>query len=1000
MKFLISLLLICFWLQAAAQQSQRDSLENILRHTGADTSRVIILNKASALYYSNNPDKVRQYAEEAMTLARQLGYGRGIGRSYLSFGVYYLTQGQYQRAIDSTKRALPYFEQLNDELGIATVYSNVGLDLKHLGNLSQAADYYFKGLKLFEKGGNQINVAKTFNTIGVLFKEQEKYDQALYYYWQSFRKGAGVDPRSQAGALLNIGQIYQYKKDFPRAITYLNQSRSRFVALNEPLGLVMCDNNLGNIYLQMKQYDQAELLAQRALQRGKELNYTPNVITSLLILGDVRVQTNRAPDSFSYLDKAQSLAEKTHQQAGRLSVYKSLAEANAKTGNFTKAYQFQSRWIALKDSVFTQESAKKIAGVQADYKADKKQAEIELLKKDQQVSAVWRNSIGAGLLALLVIAGLVLSRQRLKIRSNQAVLTQSQLVTQTNKQLEAQTHLLEDQATVLLAQAQQLQALDETKSRFFTNVTHEFRTPLTLIIGTLSEKMHLLAENTETVIRRTEITVMYRNAQRLLHHINQLLDLSKIESHGLGLRLQTDDVKPLLTIVAGLFSSLAGQRHIRLSMHLSPHPLLVSHDAEQLEKVLTNLLSNAFKFTPDGGEITLRAEPIISGNSTFIQLIVEDSGIGIAPDQAERVFERFYQGVAPRTDRQPGTGVGLSLAKEIIQLHNGMIRVESKPGSGARFVVLLPVVDVDMPFVGNLVLKTALPGRVFSAFNLQPDRHPLPQVQARDERPLLLIVEDNDDVRTFIRNQMEPYYQVLEGENGLQGLQLAHDNLPDLVISDWMMPDMDGIEFCHRLKTDERISHIPFMLLTALASQDKLLTGLQTGADEYLTKPFDSRELLLRSQNLIASRRILRERFSREIRVQPKDITVTSADEKFLVRVIDLVEENMSDADFSAEQFGREIGMSRMQLHRKLVALTGQSASDFIRLMRLKRAAQLFESQTGNVSEIAYSVGFNSLSYFAKCFRDQFGVSPSTYQSRLCQSISSATEMVGEMGSV
>ena len=849
-----------------------------------------------------------------------------------------------------------------------------------MGNLPQAADYYFKSLKLFEKVGNQADVANTYNSIGVVFKNQEKYEQALYYYWQSFQKSAGLDPRGQAGALLNIGQIYEYKKDFPKAITYLNQSRSRFTSLNEPLGSVMCDNNLGIIYLKIKQYDRAELFARRALQRGTELSYTPSTITSLVTLGDIRVQTNRAGESFAFFDKARLLAEKIHQQTGRMSVYKGLAEANAQTGNFAKAYRFQSQWTALKDSAFTQESSKRIAGVQAEYQSEKKQAEIELLKKDRQAATVWRNSIGAGLLALLVIFGLVVSRQRLKIRSNQVRLAQSQLVTEKNEQLETQTHLLESQATVLTAQARQLQDMDEVKSRFFTNVTHEFRTPLTLIIGTLSDKFHRLTEDTETVIGRAEVTVMYRNARRLLHLINQLLDLSKLESGRLDLLLQTDDVKPLLNVVVALFSSLAGQRNIRLSVDLSPQCLSVSHDPDQLEKVVTNLLSNAFKFTPDGGEITVRAEPVMTDDKAFIQLTVDDSGIGIAPDQAERVFERFYQGVAPRVDRQPGTGVGLSLVKEIIELHNGTIHIESKSEPGARFVVQLPFVKAD-EVTGQPARNISQAGRFFSAVSPNPFSQPSPVVQANDERPLLLIAEDNEDVRTFIRHQMERHYRVLEGENGLQGLELAQNNLPDLIISDWMMPDMDGLEFCRRVKADERTSHIPFMLLTALSSQDKLLTGLQTGADAYLTKPFDSRELLIRTQNLIASRRKLHERFSREIRIQPKDITVTSADEKFLVRVLKTVEENMGNSNFSADQFGREVGLSRMQLHRKLVALTGQSSGDFIRLMRLKRAARLLEGQVGNVSEIAYAVGFNSLSYFTKCFRDQFNMPPNEYQS-------------------
>lgn len=965
---------------AVAQQNKRDSLETLLQHTGADTNRVILLNQAVGLYFSNNPKKAKQYAEQALGLAQELAYRRGIGRSYLSLGVYQWSQGDYQPAIQSAKTALPYFEELDDQPGLSSVYSAIGMNLRSLGDFSQAADNYFKSLRASEKAGDMASVVKIYNNIGIVFKYQEKYDQALYYYWQSFQKGAGFDVRNQAGVLANIGVIYQLKKKYSKAISYLNQARTRFAALNEPMGLVICDNDLGETYCRMAQYDRAEAVVQRALKASNELGYKPGLVSSLLSLGEIRLQTGRADESFAFLDKALPLVEQLKQQAGRLRVYKGLATAHAQTGDFARAYQFQSKWVALKDSAFNEESTKKIAGVQASYQFEKKQAEIELLKKDQQVAQLWRNTIGAGLLAALVIASLIVSRQRLKIRNDQVLLSQSRVVSEKNQQLEAQTQQLEKQAVVLTNQAHQLQELDEVKSRFFTNVTHEFRTPLTLIIGTLSEKLHLLASTPETVIRQGEVTVMYHNAERLLHLINQLLDLSKIESGQLDLRLQTEDIRSLLTVSADLFSSLAAQRNIQLSIQLSPQRLLVNHDAIQLEKVITNLLSNAFKFTPDGGEITVWAEPIQIDGAAFVQLIVDDSGIGIAPDQTERVFERFYQDTAPRVDRQPGTGVGLSLVKEIVDLHRGTIRIERKAGPGARFVIHLPLVESEQASISPSIHERLPVDSSFSVPIPAPDSSVV--VQANDERPLLLIVEDNEDVRAFIRNLMQPTYRVLECEDGLQGLTVAQEQLPDLIISDWMMPDMDGIELCRRTKTDERTSHIPFILLTALSAQDKRLTGLQTGADDYLTKPFDSRELLIRAQNLVASRRKLHERFSREVRIQPKDITVTSADEQFLARVIQIVEDNLSNADFSAEQFGKEAGLSRMQLHRKLVGLTGLAAGDFIRLMRLKRAAQLLDGRTGTVSEIAYGVGFNSLSYFAKCFRDQFGMLPTEYQGR------------------
>lgn len=968
---------------AVAQPSKRDSLEALLGKTGPDTNRVRLLNDAANFYWSSDLKKLKRYADEAMRLSRQLDYSLGIGRSYTSLSIYYWAQGKYPEAIKAIKTGLPYLEKAAQNRSIANAYHNLGMNYFSLSDFSQATDYYFKALKFYEQMGRdaQANAASTYNTIGVVFEHQKKYDQALHYYWQAHHKNAGSDPRGQVGVLLNIGTVHQLKGDLRKAIFYLNRARSGFEKIKEPIGVVMSLNHLGEVYLKMKDPDRAETHYRQALKGGEQARYQSSILTSLLGLGKVRSETGQTAGSLAYYEKALQLAEQLHQREDRLSAYKGLAAAYAATGNYPKAYGFQSRWVALNDSVFNEESAKKIAGVQAEYQSEKKQAEIELLKKDGEVSVLWRNTIGAGLLLTLVVGALVVSRQRLKIQKNQALLEQSRLVADKNSQLERQTQQLAGQAETLATQARQLQELDEVKSRFFANISHEFRTPLTLIIGPLAEKMRSLTDATDVAFRWNEVAVMHRNAQRLLQLINQLLDLSKIESGNMELQLQTGAINELLTVAAASFSSMAEQRNIQYTVSLPADRLAVRYHADQLEKVVNNLLSNAFKFTPNGGQVALTAQRVTKDEKPFVRISVDDNGMGIVPEQVERVFERFYQGTTSLVGDQPGTGIGLSLVKEVIQLHEGSVRVETKAGPGARFVVELPFVEEaetvrEQSPAKDRLAETA-PFAVDTA-SAEPEAVPM----GEDKRPTLLIVEDNDDLRMFIRNQLRRHYRVLERENGARGLEAAIEHAPDLIVSDWMMPEMDGVELCRRIKTDERTSHIPVILLTALATQDNKLVGLETGADDYLTKPFDSRELLIRVQNLIENRRKLRERFGRELRIGPTDIAVTSADEKFLMRVMKIVEDNLGNSEFGAEEFGREAGLSRMQLHRKLTALTGQSAGDFIRVMRLKRAAQLLEGQAATVSEIAYEVGFNSLSYFSKTFREQFGVSPNEYASR------------------
>jgi len=459
----------------------------------------------------------------------------------------------------------------------------------------------------------------------------------------------------------------------------------------------------------------------------------------------------------------------------------------------------------------------------------------------------------------------------------------------------------------------------------------------------------------------------------LLNLINQLLDLSKLDAGHMKLSPVNVDLNELLGVVYASFSSLSSSRHINFSLSLSEEKIIGRLDGDKVEKILFNLLSNAFKFTPVGGSIDLKTEVL----NNIIQVTVQDSGRGIPEEELAQVFNRFYQGKQYYADEQ-GTGIGLALTKELVELHSGKIWAESKQG-GACFILQLPLVAAadNEEVVARSAVK---PDDENIATTISPvssgENNGNDKFQENANRPAILIVEDSEDLRNYIKNHLAVNYEIIETENGQKGLEKAIATIPDLVITDWMMPEMDGITLCHQLKTDERTSHIPIILLTALASDEAKFRGLETGADDYLTKPFDNRELQIRIRNLIESRKQLRERYSRELHLGPKKVQVTSMDEKFLEKVMLAVETYMGDPDFSMEKFGQEVSLSRMQLHRKLKALTGESPGDFLRTMRLQRARRLLESKAGNVSEIAYEVGFNNLSYFSKCYREQFGIAP------------------------
>jgi signal transduction histidine kinase/DNA-binding response OmpR family regulator/ligand-binding sensor domain-containing protein len=533
-------------------------------------------------------------------------------------------------------------------------------------------------------------------------------------------------------------------------------------------------------------------------------------------------------------------------------------------------------------------------------------------------------------------------------------------------------------------QREHLADVDRLKSRFFANISHEFRTPLTLVLGPL-EKLRFRFPDKES---QHVLGMMKRNAHQLLGLVNQLLDLSKLEAGEMKLHACQANIVPFVRGVAYSFESLAGMRKIDWSVSTGQDEIQVCFDKDKLEKILTNLLSNAFKFTPEGGKVTVTVTAFrhqisdirIQKSIPQCVIVVSDTGIGIPEDKLPHIFDRFYQVDDSATREQGGTGIGLALAKELVELHRGTIRVAGRRGVGTEFTVSLPLgrehlkPDEIVEGTGEEETVVSLPEAIREGTVSAPELRATPDHDTR--KSLVLIVEDNADVRQYIKDSLPACYSCTEAVDGVEGIDKAKEAIPDLIISDVMMPKKDGYELCRTLKNDERTSHIPIILLTAKAASENKIEGLETGADDYLIKPFEPKELLARVKNLIDMRRKLRARFNASVPLKPGEVAVTSIDDAFLRKAMRAVEQHMGDEQFRIDELSADVGMSRSQLHRKLVALTNQSPGEFIRYIRLHRALQLLQKEAGTVSEIAYTVGFRDPSHFAKCFRRQFGVTP------------------------
>ena len=506
--------------------------------------------------------------------------------------------------------------------------------------------------------------------------------------------------------------------------------------------------------------------------------------------------------------------------------------------------------------------------------------------------------------------------------------------------------------------ATKLEELDKLKTRFFTNISHEFRTPLTLLVGPIDDLQKKYPQ--EGII-----AVMQRNLQRLQTLINQILDLSKLEAAEMKANLQEVDLAKFLDQLFASFESLAQSKSILFNHSQSHLTQIGMVDIDKLEKIIVNLLSNAFKFTEKNGRVSLRIEYL----SNELKLVIKDTGIGISPERLPKIFDRFYQ--VEEHKNYEGTGVGLALVHELVDLLNGTIEVISKVGEGTTFNLVLPFTSLeklsntDVQIERKINLNEAL---------IEQKTHTVNPIQA-DGQSIMLIVEDNPDLRNYIASIFENQYQLIKAVDGEDGLAKATEFIPDIVISDLMMPKLDGIGLCEKLKNDERTNHIPVVMLTAKASLSDRLAGLEHGADDYLSKPFNKEELQIRVKNLVNQRALIREKYSTqtihsEPIIETKEPTV---DELFIEKSKKIIDKYLDKSEFDVEKFADEMNLSPVQLRRKLKAITDQTVTEFVRNYRLGIAAKLLKKGDLTVSEIAFQVGFDSIPYFSKVFQEKYG---------------------------
>ena len=583
-----------------------------------------------------------------------------------------------------------------------------------------------------------------------------------------------------------------------------------------------------------------------------------------------------------------------------------------------------------------------------------------------------------GLVILLLVAGLLLvvyKSLRSKNRLNRELSEQKKQLEEQRDKLEGQRDKLEEQRDQLIQLSHQLEEATHAKLVFFTNISHDFRTPLTLVADPVE---HLLADKTLDGDQHRMLMLIQRNVNILLRLVNQILDFRKYEN---GMMEYTPVPVDILSSFEGWnesFLTAARKKHIHFSFDkMADTDYHTLADVEKLERIYFNLLSNAFKFTPENGKVTVRLSPLTKEDGRWIRFTVANTGSMISVEHIRNIFDRFY-----RIDmHHAGSGIGLALVKAFVELHKGTISVESDEKQGTIFTVDLPMQTCEVTVSVDSPLFSSIGASVSSALNnAQVAEEEEPEKDYDSSKPSVLIIDDNADIRSYVYSLLHTDYTVIEAADGSDGIRKAMKYVPDLIISDVMMPGIDGIECCRRLKSELQTCHIPVILLTACSLDEQRIQGYDGGADSYISKPFSSQLLLARVRNLIDSHRRLKQFFGDGQTLVKED--VCDMDKNFVEKFKSLLDAKLGDSNLNVEDLGKDMGLSRVQLYRKIKSLTNYSPNELLRIARLKKAASLLASSDMTVAEIGYEVGFSSPSYFTKCYKEQFGESPTDFLKR------------------
>lgn len=896
------------------------------------------------------PDKTDDTVELKRRLDHFIKTENKIGQQqiYRVLGNFARNSSRFRIAIENHTLAMQVSYEIKDTINITVTLNDIGTDFRRIGAFTEATPYYYRSLQVAEeyRGADSAyidrNMASSYNGLGSVYRAMNECDEAINVYNKALELEEKHDNfRGMGINYANIGSIYFDQGEYEKAEEFYIISLENNDKAGNPVGIALCKINIGKIYEVKGMLDQALALYKEAYDI---LIQTPDKwhwLKSCFYIAETYMNMGDYAKAYPYLESGQRISLEIKSPAHIQEVYNLLSRYNYARENYRKSVDELRISQAYADTIQRNLEVDRLMESRVKYETDKYTKQIEVLDELHQEQIAKRKQVMILLIPLLVVllalVLLLIYKRRLDRR-----------------------------------QAMEIKNLERMRTNFFTNITHEFRTPLTVIIGL--GKQLLLGKTSEGENLKTQGEMIVRQGNSLLELINQLLDLSKVKSAIGDPDWRAGDVVAYLNMIVESQQTYAHQRRIDLNFVSAETSITMDFVPDYMHKIILNLLSNAIKHTPEYGRVFVTSKK----NNDKLVICVTDTGVGIDKEDLPHIFEAFYQGENSSTSI--GTGVGLSLVYQIVKSMNGEIEVKSNKGEGSVFTVTLPIKHGEKRWETYVPTEDTIKD---VAVVHTSEKVVLPSNDESDSlMSTILIVEDNTDISFYIGLQLQDRYKLYYAKNGEDGLEKAKDLMPDLIITDLMMPGMDGYELCRSVRSSDILSHIPIVIITAKCSEEDRIKGLQAGADAYLTKPFSSDELNVRVEKLLDMRRSLREKYSQALSDGLEQVVnLIPADQEFLNKLVAVIYKQMNNGELDTETVADKMCMSRSQLSRKISSITGHNTATYILQIRMGKAKRLLKSDENiPIGEVAIKCGYSDIAHFSRIFKQMYQMTPSQYR--------------------